>query len=607
MSADPPPAAQLPNDPEAWSALAAGRFDEGDAIGAEAMFRAGIQAFPASELLLFNLASLLLGLGRTAEAEPLLEAVCELDPDDHEAWLRLGRLRYRRADHHAAAEAFRNAARTHGELRSGALRLAGFALADGGMPSAAAAALEEAIAAGGAADLPLLSQLLFCRLELCDWHDREKLVADCLSLLEAGEVPAEPFTFLLLDEISPSLQLELSRRYCALLAGVLRPASPGNPAQAGRRLRLGYLGDVFHEHAIVRLAVGVIERHDRARFEVHGFSYGPDDTGPMRQRLVAACDAFHDIRGLDVNQSAEYIRAQEIDLLIDLNGWTGNTRSAALALRPARVQINWWGYPATMGDRRLADYLIGDPVVTPLTRRAEYAEVLALMPHSYQPNDRSRRVGSIPSRGGAGLPDAGFVFCCFNRALKISPVVFGHWCEILSQVEGSVLWLLAGPPQVEANLKREALHHGVEPERLVFAPSMPQEEHLGRLALADLVLDSHPYGAHTTASDALWVGVPVLTRTGESFPSRVATSLLAACGLPELAVADARGYVELAVALAGDASRLGALRARLAANRLTTPLFDTDGFARDFDALLQQIWRHHLAGGTEPIELRTPG
>lgn len=595
-------AVALPDDPQAWSALAVDRVDQGDAQGAEEAFRAALAAFPDSVLLLFNLASLLLDQGRAGEAEALLVAICRLTPTDHEAWLQLGKVRYQRADHRSAADAFQRAACAPGELRAEALRLAGFAFADGGMPAEGAKSLEQAVAAGAAADLPLLSQWLFCRLELCDWHDYDERVAACLELLELGAVPAEPFTFLLLAAVSPTLQLELSHRFCALLPGNPRSSSTAKSAET-RRLRIGYLGDMFHEHPTARLAVGVIEQHDRDRFEIHAFSYGPDDASPIRRRLEDACAVFHDIVALNVTQTAEYIRSQEVDLLIDLNGWTGNTRSAALALRPAPVQINWLGYPATMGDRHLADYLIGDRIVTPLARKAEFAEELALMPNSYQPNDRSRQVGPVPGRSAAGLPERGFVFCCFNRALKIGPEVFALWCEILARVDGAVLWLLAGPPLVEASLKRAAQQHGVDAERLIFAPPLPQEEHLARLTLADLVLDTSPYGAHTTASDALWVGVPVLTWCGETFSGRVASSLLAACGLPELIAPDSSGYVEHAVTLAREPAQLHALRRRLANNRLTTPLFDTAGFARDFDTLLAAIWGHHQSATSGPVVL----
>lgn len=597
-----------PDDPDAWSERAAALHAEGRVEAAETALRAGMAAFPDSVQLHFNLASLLLQRGRGADAEAAFANVVALDPGDQEAWLRLGLLRYQRADHSAAVDAFEHAADIVGPAQGQAHRLAGFALADAGRPTAAARRLTQALASLPAdeGDLQLVSQLLFCRLELCDWADAASLVTRCRRMLDAGAVPVEPFTFLLLDAIGPHDQLALSQRFCAAL---MPPASlpvRAVPVDPLRRLRIGYFGDIFHEHATARLVTGMIEQHDHARFEVHAFSYGPDDDGERRRRLLEACDAFHDLRALDVAQTAAYIYQQEIDILIDLNGWTGNTRSAALAWRPATVQVNWLGYPATMGDRRIADYLIGDPVVTPAAEADCYAETLALMPYAYQPNDRTRVIGSVPDRAAAGLPEDGFVFCCFNRPLKISATVFDFWCDILNQVPGSVLWLLEGSAESRANLTWRALDRGIASQRLIFAPQRDQEAHLARLSLADLVLDTWPYGAHTTASDALWCGVPVLTRAGQTFSSRVAASLLKACGLDELVTHEPADYRELAVRLALDPEALGALRLRLAENRLQSPLFDTVGFARDFERLLRLIWCDHQAGGRAGVVTLAP-
>lgn len=588
-----------PADEGAWSALAAEEFAQGRAEAAEASLRAGIAANPASAQLQFNLGHLLRMAGRAREAEAAFECTCGLDPADQEAWLQLGLLRYGRSDHRAAAAAFQRAAGVDGPERLNALRLAGSALADGGLPAAAAACFEHCLADRDepGADFHVLSQLLFCRLELCDWHDRADLVAHCRRLLAAGATPVEPFTFLLLAEVSPEEQLELSRRFCeALLPSSTWPRRE-MPAELSRPLRIGYFGDIFHEHATARLVTGMIEHHDHQAFEVHAFSYGPDDGGDKRRRLLAACDAFHELGALDVAQTAAYIHGQEIDILIDLNGWTGNTRSAALARRPAPVQVNWLGYPATLGSRQFADYLIGDATVTPPRDAAHYAETLALMPHCYQPNDGSRIVAALPSREQAGLPTDGFVFSCFNRFLKISEEVFALWCRILGDVPGSVLWLLDGDAEARARLLALAVSRGIAAERLIFAPHLPQEQHLARLSLADLVLDTFPYGAHTTASDALWCGVPVLTRTGDTFSSRVAASLLQACDMPGLTVRGPDEYLERALALARDPTLMAEMRSRLAKNRLRTPLFDTATFARDFESLLRRIWRDHREGG----------
>lgn len=597
-----------PSDGESWLELATAYFFDGNPKAAEDALREGLAANPASAYLQFNLGNLLLAVGRVDEAEVAFERVCTLDAAHQDAWLQLGSLRYARAAHRAAAAAFRRAAELGGEQELHALRLAGFALADGGLPEDAAVLLADVAgrATDAAHDLPLLSQLLYSRLELCDWHDFSDLAKRCCDLLAEGAVPIEPFTFLLLEQIDSATQLTLSENFCRpLMATKPLPAPKPREGSCARRLRLGYLGDIFQDHATARLSVGVIEHHDRTAFEVHAFSYGTADDGAMRRRLVNSCDQFHDVGGLDARHLAEFIHAREIDILVDLNGWTGNTLTSALAWRPAPVQVNWLGYPATIGSRRLADYLIGDPVVTPLDRAAHYAETLALMPNCYQPNDRKRRIGATATRAVVGLPVRGFVFCCFNRFLKISPDMFRVWCEILRRVPDSLLWLLHGHPTAEDRLRASAAEHGVAAERLVFASHLPQEEHLARLALADLVLDTLPYGAHTTASDALWVGVPVLTQLGETFSGRVAASLLHACGMSELIASTRADYADRAVALATDAVQLEALRARLAVNRLNTPLFDTAGFTSDYEALLGAIWRHHECGALGPVTLRS--
>lgn len=593
-----------PDNDEALANLSNALYAAGDPQAAEQALRKGIALGGANPLLHFNLGNLLAATRRPAEAETEFAQACLLDPADQDAWMRLASLRYARADSLAAAAAYRQAAALGGATGAAALRLAGFALADGGRPAEAGEVLDQVMkqTAATEVDLQLLSQLLYCRLELCDWHDVADLVAQCREKLSAGAVPIEPFSFLLLAEISPAEQLALSARFCEPLLPPAGLPIPGpRPDDPVRRLRIGYLSEIFHEHATARLVTGVIEHHDHAGFEVHAFSYGPADGGDKRRRLMAACDAFHEVGGLGVQDLAEYIHGQQIDILIDLNGWTGNTCSAALAWRPAAVQVNWLGYPATLGSRQLADYLIGDPVVTPVGHQAFYAETLALMPHCYQPNDRQRAVGAIPTREAVGLPARGFVYCCFNRFLKVSPEIFDTWCEILDRVPGSVLWLLEGNPQARQHLLARAAGQGIAIDRLIFAPHLSQAEHLARLSLADLVLDTYPYGAHTTASDALWAGVPVLTRIGETFPSRVAASLLNACELSGLVTRTLTEYRDRAIELARRVEMLTELRERLVANRLSTPLFDTEAFATDFESLLRAIWEDHLCGTGNPI------
>jgi predicted O-linked N-acetylglucosamine transferase (SPINDLY family) len=587
-----------PANDQAWSNLGNALLEAGETIAAETALREGLKINPANPLLHFNLGCTLSVGGAARAAEAAFLQACTLDPDDQEGWLRLGSLRYARADHAAAAQAFLRAAKLEGDAAMTALRLAGFALADAGRPDEAAAVLAEYLtkSVDGHDDLPAVSQRLFCHLELCEWASVVELTARCRQLLARQCVPAEPFTFLLLDEISPAEQLALTQRFVESLTSSNSAPITAMARNASHRLRVAYLGDIFHDHATAHLATGVLEQHDRNDFEIHAFSYGPDDGGEKRRRITAACDAFHDVSETESHLLAERIRAANIDILIDLNGWTGNTRTRVLVDRPARIQVNWLGYPATlgcMGNRRLADYLVGDAIVTPLSHQPHYAETLALMPHCYQPNDNRRIVAPPPTRTQAGLPETGLVFCCFNRSLKISAPIFDVWCQILRQVPDSVLWLQRGYSIAMTNLSRAAQAAGIDPQRLIFAPHLPQSEHLARLSLADLVLDTFPYNAHTTASDALWVGVPVLTLMGETFPSRVAASLLNAVHLPGLVTHNLEDYRARAIELAQHPTVLTGLRQQLATNRPDCPLFDTEGYTRNFEALLRAMWQQH--------------
>jgi predicted O-linked N-acetylglucosamine transferase (SPINDLY family) len=308
------------------------------------------------------------------------------------------------------------------------------------------------------------------------------------------------------------------------------------------------------------------------------------------------CESFHDLRALSDRAAARQIADDGIDILVDLKGYTRDSRLGISALRPAPVIVSWLGYPGTLGHERLADYIIGDPIVTPLDAADGYSETLALMPHCYQPNDRNRPISAAPPRSAENLPEDAFVFCSFNQSYKIIPKVFDIWCKLLSSVPGSVLWLLESPAASMDNLRKEARARGIDPQRLVFAAKKPLADHLGRLQLADLALDTFPYGSHTTGSDALWAGVPLITRPGNTFASRVAASLLTAAGLPELITETWDAYFALALELANDAARRQDLRQRMAKQRLTSPLFDTHGFTIHLERLFEQIWAQHATG-----------
>ena len=448
---------------------------------------------------------------------------------------------------------------------------------------------------------------------MCEWSE---LAADDLTL-EAALADGighrlSPFHLLSVPGMSALQQRacsELWTRERRAAAGLARAALDfAFPEQGSRKIRLGYLSNDFQDHATAHLLVEVLEAHARADFEVFAYSFGADDGQPMRRRVVAACDRFVDIGGLDDGAAARAIHADAVDILIDLKGFTARARTGIVLLRPAPVIVNYLGYPGTMG-AGVCDYIVTDRFLTPAARADDYAEALAYMPHTYHPHGRRTPLGAPPGRREAGLPEHGFVFCCFNQPYKIAPEAFDIWCRLLALVPDSVLWL-ADHPHAAGNLRGEAIRRGVDARRLVFAANLPQAPHLARLQLADLMLDTAPFNAHTTASDALWAGVPVVTCPGETFASRVAGSILHAVGLGDLVAASVDDYFALAYGLASEPGRLDAVRARLAANRLATPLFDPVGYTASLEGLYRAMVarrRAHLppgpigAGGPAPM------
>jgi protein O-GlcNAc transferase len=447
-----------------------------------------------------------------------------------------------------------------------------------------------------APDFPYaIGTLLRCRLMCCDWTDFAALNASVLRAVERGARAVHPFHFLV-NAGGPAAQLACARTY---VADQYPPSK--RPIAAGRRyghdrVRVAYLSANFHDHAVAHLAAGLFEAHDRRRFETTAISIGPAATGAFRERLTAAFDTFVDVRADSDRAVAEMLAAAEIDIAVDLTGYTADRRPGILALRPAPIQVNYLGYPGTLGADYI-DYVIADRQVLPPEDEPFYAERVVRLPDAYQVNDRKRAIGGeTPSRAEAGLPDAGFVFCCFNNNYKIAPDIFDVWMRLLARVDGSVLWLLADNATATANLRHEAERRGVTPERLVFAPRADLARHLARHRLADLFVDTLPYNAHTTASDALWTGLPVVTCLGTTFAGRVAGSLIKAAGLPELVTHDLAAYEALALELATSPARLAALRMRLAQGLGTCALFDTDRTRRHIESAYSTMRERHERG-----------
>jgi predicted O-linked N-acetylglucosamine transferase (SPINDLY family) len=340
----------------------------------------------------------------------------------------------------------------------------------------------------------------------------------------------------------------------------------------------------------------LFERHDRNKFEILGISSGPDRRSEMRSRLIAAFDRFVDVRRLSDADVARLLREAEADIAVDLKGFTQNCRPSILAHRPAPIQVNYLGYPGTMGAEYI-DYIVADEFVIPRDHQIHYSEKVVYLPDCYQVNDRKRKIAERPpARAEVGLPEHGFVFCCFNNNFKMTPRIFDIWMRLLQRVDQSVLWLLQGSTAAESNLRREAQVRGINPSRLIFAPRMKLQQHLARHRLADLFLDTLPYNAHTTASDALWTGLPVVTCAGTTFAGRVAGSLLQAVGLPELVTNALEDYEALALRLATQQGLLQEIKGKLAKNRLTTPLFDTGRFCGHIEAAYTAMWDIHQRG-----------
>lgn len=430
---------------------------------------------------------------------------------------------------------------------------------------------------------------------VCDWDDFAAQDIELRRLVQASPEGVHPFAILSMAT-TPAEQLHVARALAKSFPVTRRDYARSKQPLDSRKLRIGYLSADFCRHATALLAIELFERHDRSRFEIIAYSHGPEDRSELGARLRAAFDRFVDLCSLTDSEAADLIHADGIDILVELKGYTKGARTGISALRPAPVQVSFLGFPGTMG-ADFIDYVIADPFVLPMDHQAAFSEKIVHLSHCYQPNDTRRLIADLtPTRAQCGLPEQGFVFCTFNNSYKITPVFFDIWMRLLRDVPGSVLWLLDTSEIAEKNLAKEAERRGIDPRRLVFAQRLPSPEHLARHRLADLFLDTLPYNAHTTASDALWAGLPVLTCAGTTFAGRVAGSLLHAVGLPELVTHSLEHYEALALRLAREPQVLMDLRHKLLGNRLKAPLFDIEAYTRHFEAALTLMWEHWVSG-----------
>jgi predicted O-linked N-acetylglucosamine transferase (SPINDLY family) len=542
--------------------------------------------------------------GRPLEAERLLtEALC-IQPDNAEALANLGSALTALSRHEEALDAYARALDAKPAF-VGPLHNQGVILQLLGRHEEAAVAFRRLFEAAPDFDFAAGNLFNACR-QACDWREFESLAAAVVTALDTGSRADQPFSFLSVDD-SVARQCRSAQLYAAYLCpGVPAPVWRGE-RYAHERLRIAYVSADFRGHILAHMMSGVYERHDRGRFETIGISLTGVESSPIVARARAALGQLHDVSAQSDDDAARLLRDLEVDIAVDLTGYTQGCRPGLFARRPAPVQVSLLGFPASMGVPYI-DYLIGDEFVIPDSSGSRYAERIARLPECFQANDDRRALvaaTSAPSRTDVGLPEDGIVLCCFNNVYKINPAMFTVWTRILHAVPGSILWLLAERPAVLERLTEEAAARGIGAGRLVFADRLSYPEHLARLSLADLFLDTLPFNAGATASDALWCGVPVVTCAGESFAARMGGSLLKAVGLAELITLDAAAYERLAVELGRDPPRLAQYKQRLIADRNSAPLFDSARYCRHLEAAFVRMWER-AQRGEPPADFSVP-
>jgi len=594
----------------------------GHVDAAIASARHALDQEPGNALACQMLAELLRLTGRHAESLAVLRSLHTATPRDAQHRLLEGAAHMALGDWQNAAVAFLDALQ-HRPDDIAAYTQLGFALANLKRYGEAAECFRT-ISLLEPTDVGAAIYVAHYAAWACDWRQTDDDMArihQSLDLLQGREdtPPFSPFCLLSMND-DAAMHLRAARMESARIARVVRQAVPWRapaPGPAGHpeaaavlasgRIRVGFVSADFRTHATSLLLVQTLEQLDRSRFEPVLYSHGADDGSPLRRRMEAAADGFVDCRAMSIEEQAQRIRRDGVALLVDMSGFTQNTRLDVFTLRPAPVQALWLAYPSTTGGDFM-DYVVGDPVLTPMAHAEDFSEHVAQLPVCYEPTDEHRdHPEPVESRAACGLPDDAFVYACFNQSYKITEEVFSRWCRILHRVPGSVLWLLVPQPEIQAALHAQAAARGIVPDRVIFAPFVSPVEHLARLPQADLFLDTFPYGAHTTASDALWMGLPVLTQVGRSFSARVAASLLNAVGLPELAVASADDYEALAVRLAEDVEALSDIRDHLWDQRRDLPLFDNTSFSTELAALFERMvgrWQAGLAPA--PLEAAEP-
>lgn len=590
----------MPANPALWNALANACRAIGDNVRARNVYRAALSDAPGDIGLLLNLAATEMTLGDLGQAEHLVRLVLS-GAQVPQAWLLLGHIHKTRREFAKARDAYVQGARL-------APRDPMFphhcGLVDEDLHRYESAIVEYTRALQLDPNLvPAIAQLAFCKRRMHDWQGLDALVRRLREEVARGNADVAPFSFLA-ENVGAAEQLACGRaqsqRALSRIGSARMPLPPPKPA--GAPLRVGFVSAGFHAHATALLVVAMFEELAKLDLEMHLYATSPEDNSPVRRRLRAAATGFHDVSTQTAAEIARRVRAAGMDILIDLDVWCGGGVPTVFALRPAPIQVNWLGYPGSSG-AEFYDYIIADRFVLPDSMRQHFSEKVAWLPRCYQPTDPTRALSDPPPKSAFHLPEEGVVFASFNNSWKLNASSLARMCAILREVPGSVLWLLDSGREGDARLRIAAHNFGVDPRRLVFSPKLPHVQHLARHRHADLFLDTNPYNAHTTASDALWAGCPVLTAPGETFASRVAGSLNHFLRMDVMNMRDDAAFIREAIQLARDPGALAALRIRLQRRRRETDLFDMRRYARDFAALLHAMAQRRRAGlGPEDLD-----
>lgn len=586
--------ASNPDDGAALYSLAVILLNSGRIEDAFALTARGVVVAPTFSPLRFVHGAILQAMGDFPAALQNYDEAIKLNPEYVEVWLNSGVLLRNMHRHKESLERF-NQVLTIDPGHVAALANCGILLTEFKQSESAIAMFEGLLKIKPDYDFGL-GLLEYERLHICDWTDFDIMSQRIVEGIRVGKRTCKTLAFMAIsDSASEHLQAAniFSKFYC--------PSSSTKLWQGERyrhdKIRVAYISPDLREHPVGHLMAGVFEQHDKTRFETIAISLGIDDNSRLRARMLKVFDRFIDVRQMSSIQVAQLMREMEVDIAIDLGGYTSDTRTDIFSFRPSPVQVNYLGYPGTMG-ADFYDYILADRYVIPMDQQQFYSEKVVYLPDAYLPTDSSVKISErTPTRAECGLPETGFVFCSFSHDYKVSPHVFDVWMRLLVQVSGSVLWLVSRNEISQRNLRREAEKRGVDGSRLIFAERVPLvEDHLARYRQADLFLDTHPYNAHTTAADALMAGLPVLTYMGNAFPARVAGSLLHAIGLPELIAHTLDEYELIALQLATAPALLANIKARINANKGTCPLFDTEAFCRHLEAAYIAMWRQSQLG-----------